>query len=41
MTIFFYGDSHGNFNTLIDAVRTYLPEAEVILGDLQNQVPSN
>ncbi len=37
--ILFAGDPHGNFNPLIDAVKRYLPEAIVLLGDYDLKRP--
>ena len=37
--IFFAGDTHGNFNHVIQAVRKHRPAAVVFLGDLQPQRP--
>ncbi len=39
MTILFYGDPHGEFKPLIQAVETHAPQAVIILGDLQCQRP--
>lgn len=37
--IFFAGDTHGNFDHIIQAVREHRPAAVVFLGDLQPQRP--
>ncbi|MEO6354853.1 MAG: metallophosphoesterase [Burkholderiaceae bacterium] len=37
--IFFYGDVHGCFTHVIDAVRIHRPAAIVLLGDIQPQRP--
>lgn len=39
MTILFYGDPHGGFDPLIEAVGQHRPAAVVLLGDLQAQRP--
>lgn len=39
MEILFYGDPHGEFEPLLNAVHTLTPKAVVILGDLQCQNP--
>lgn len=37
--IFFCGDTHGNFDHVIEAVYDHQPDAVVLLGDLQAQQP--
>lgn len=37
--IFFCGDTHGNFQHIIDAVHTHRPAAIIFLGDLQLKKP--
>ncbi|MCF6203672.1 MAG: metallophosphoesterase [Methylococcaceae bacterium] len=37
--ILFAGDPHGDFNPLIDAVKKYLPEAIILLGDYDLKKP--
>lgn len=40
-SIFFCGDLHGNFGLLINAVKTHLPRAIILLGDIQAEKPLN
>lgn len=39
--IFFCGDPHGSFDYINEAVKTYRPQAVVILGDIQPYAPMN
>ena len=38
-TILFCGDTHGQFDHVVEAVRVYKPAAVILLGDLQAQQP--
>lgn len=37
--LFFCGDTHGEFQHVIDAVKSHRPEAIIFLGDLQARQP--